>query len=157
LDDLLGLPGRVARRRVDEHGVRVVRDREAMVFELLGKLARLGAEVETEPRKEVRRVPLLFELDPQPPVVLGHGGTIDWCEPRAGGDTGLVSKRSDAVTEQLARIRRDLRGLWTALTTDPKEQARKERTWALLSGALAGASKAASSKAATKIWGRATG
>jgi hypothetical protein len=61
------------------------------------------------------------------------------------------------VAEQVAKVRRDLRDLWTALRHDPKKQARKERAWSLLSGALMAATTMAARQAATKIWTRLTG
>jgi hypothetical protein len=65
--------------------------------------------------------------------------------------------KNDIVTEQLAQIRNDLRDLWVSLTTDPKERARKERAWMLLSGALTAATTMAARQLATKLWMRLTG
>jgi hypothetical protein len=68
-----------------------------------------------------------------------------------------MPSRNEIVAEQLAEIRQDVRKLWTALRTDPKKQARKERAWSLLSGALAAATTIAARQAATKLWTRLTG
>lgn len=65
--------------------------------------------------------------------------------------------KNEVVAEQLAEIRQDLRNLWTALRHDPKKQARKERAWSLLSGALAAATTIAARQIATKLWTRLTG
>jgi hypothetical protein len=65
--------------------------------------------------------------------------------------------KNEVVAEQLAEIRQDLRDLWVALRADPKKQARKERMWSILSGALAAAATMGARQAATKIWTRVTG
>ena len=65
--------------------------------------------------------------------------------------------KNEIVSEQLAEIRQDLRDLWTALRHDPKKQARKERAWSLLSGALMAATTMAARQLTTKIWTRLTG
>jgi hypothetical protein len=65
--------------------------------------------------------------------------------------------KNEIVSEQLAEIRQDLRDLWTALRHDPKKQARKERAWSLLSGALMAATTMAARQVTTKIWTRLTG
>lgn len=68
-----------------------------------------------------------------------------------------MPSKSEVVSEQLAEIRQDLRDLWLALRADPKEQARKERMWAILAGALGAAATIGARSAATKIWTRVTG
>jgi hypothetical protein len=65
--------------------------------------------------------------------------------------------KNDVVAEQLATIRQDLRDLWTALTTDPKKQKRKEQAWSILTGALAAATTVVARQTATKLWTRLTG
>jgi tetratricopeptide (TPR) repeat protein len=50
-----------------------------------------------------------------------------------------VATRNDIVREQLTELKQDLHDLWTALSTDPKKQARKERAWSLLAGVLSAA------------------
>ena len=68
-----------------------------------------------------------------------------------------MQTKGEIVTEHLAKIRQDLDELWRALRTDPKEQARKERAWSLLTAALAAATTAVAHKGATTIWTRLTG
>jgi hypothetical protein len=68
-----------------------------------------------------------------------------------------VPSKNDVVSEQLAEIRQDLRDLWLALRADPKEQARKERMWSILAGALGAAATIGARMLATKIWVRVTG
>ncbi|MBA3718628.1 MAG: DUF4235 domain-containing protein [Actinobacteria bacterium] len=68
-----------------------------------------------------------------------------------------MPKKSDVVEEQLAELRQDLRDLWLALRKDPKKQARKERMWSILAGALGAAATIGARMAATKIWTRLTG
>ena len=109
-----------------------------MVFELLGELARLGAEVEPEAGEEVGGVPFLLELDAHAPVVLSHMGKlpqegVSFGQPGIGGP---MPTKNEVIVKQVAVIRQDLRDLWTALRTDPKEQKRKERMWAILLGVL---------------------
>ena len=65
--------------------------------------------------------------------------------------------KNEIVSEQLAEIRQDLRDLWTAVRTDPKVQARKERAWSLLAGALGAATTIVARQVATKLWTRLTG
>src|SRR6185295_14589041 len=72
------------RRRVEEDGVVVVRDREPLRLELAREETRVGAG---QPGQETART-LLAELDPQAPVVVRHAGTVpppvrDALEPRA--------------------------------------------------------------------------
>jgi hypothetical protein len=68
-----------------------------------------------------------------------------------------MPSKNEVVAEQLAEIRQDLRDLWLALRTDPKEQKRKERMWSLLAGALTAAAAVGARLLATKIWTRLTG
>jgi hypothetical protein len=68
-----------------------------------------------------------------------------------------MPSKNDVVAEQLAELRQDLRDLWTALRADPKKQARKERAWLILAGALGAASTMAARQVATKVWTRVTG
>jgi hypothetical protein len=68
-----------------------------------------------------------------------------------------MPSKNEIVSEQLAEIRQDLRDLWVALSKDPKEQARKQRMWAMLAGALGAAATMGARMAATKIWVRVTG
>ena len=65
--------------------------------------------------------------------------------------------KNEVVAKQLGEIRRDVHKLWVALRTDPKEQARKERMWSLLTAGLAAAAAMGARQAASKLWMRATG
>jgi hypothetical protein len=65
--------------------------------------------------------------------------------------------RTDVVGEQLDELRQDLKQLWTALTSDPKQEARKERAWTMLAGALGAASTMAARRATAKLWAVLTG
>jgi len=68
-----------------------------------------------------------------------------------------MPSRNEVVAEQLAAIRQDLRDLWTALRTDPKKRARKERIWSLLNVGLAAGTTFGARMVATKLWTRLTG
>ena len=68
-----------------------------------------------------------------------------------------MAEKRDVVGEQLGELKQDLRDLWVALSRDPKKQARRERTWMILSGALAAGATMMSRKLTTKIWGVLTG
>jgi len=68
-----------------------------------------------------------------------------------------VAKRTDVVGEQLDELSQDLRNLWYALTTDPKKQARKERAWTILAGAVGVLGTMAARQAASKVWRMLTG
>jgi len=65
--------------------------------------------------------------------------------------------RRDVVVEQLDQLRTDLGALWSALTKDPKKEARKERTWTILMGVLGAAAAMGSRRAATRAWSVLTG
>jgi hypothetical protein len=68
-----------------------------------------------------------------------------------------MPNKQDVVSEQLTELKQDLHDLWVALSRDPKKQARRERTWLILSGALAAGATMMSRKLTTKIWGVLTG
>ena len=68
-----------------------------------------------------------------------------------------MSKRTDLVAEQLHNLAADLEGLWIAATHDPKKEARRERVWAVFSGALAAAATVAARRAVSKVWPILTG
>jgi hypothetical protein len=68
----------------------------------------------------------------------------------------MPSKR-DVVSEQLLEVKQDLRDLWVAVTVDPKKQARKERMWTILAGALGALATMGARRATTKIWAVLTG
>jgi hypothetical protein len=68
-----------------------------------------------------------------------------------------MPSRGEAVSEQLVALGEDLRDLWVALTTDPKKQARKERAWSILTGALTVAGTMAARRGTAKLWSILTG
>jgi hypothetical protein len=68
-----------------------------------------------------------------------------------------MSNKRDAIEEQVAEVWQDLQDLWVTLTVDPKKQARKERAWSMLSGALGAAATMGARRATTKIWDVLTG
>ena len=68
-----------------------------------------------------------------------------------------MPKRRDLVAEQLSELADDLESLWRAATRDPKKEARRERAWTIVSGALAAASTMASRKLLAKLWPILTG
>jgi hypothetical protein len=68
-----------------------------------------------------------------------------------------MPKRRDVIAEQFRELADDLESLWRAATRDPKKEARRERAWTILSGALAAASTMASRKLLAKLWPILTG
>ena len=68
-----------------------------------------------------------------------------------------MATRSDVVGEQLDELAQDLRDLWHALTADPKKQARKERAWTILAGAVGVLGTMVARQAAAKVWRMLTG
>jgi len=65
--------------------------------------------------------------------------------------------RRDVVVEQLDQLRTDFGALVSALTKDPKKEARKERTWTIFVGILGAAAAMGSRRAATRAWNILTG
>jgi hypothetical protein len=68
-----------------------------------------------------------------------------------------MPKRKDVVAEELRTLADDLDRLWRAATHDPKQEARRERVWMIVSGVLSAASTMAARKLAAKIWPILTG
>jgi hypothetical protein len=68
-----------------------------------------------------------------------------------------MPSRSEVVSEQLAQLQENLNELWVALSSDPKKQARKERAWAILAGALTVAATMLARRGTAKLWGILTG
>jgi len=68
-----------------------------------------------------------------------------------------MPKRSEVVGEQLDELKTDLGALWVGLTHDPKKEARKERAWMLLTGALGAVAALGARRLATKAWAVLTG
>jgi len=68
-----------------------------------------------------------------------------------------MATKQGVVSEQLTELKQDLRDLWVALTRDPKQEARKERTWLIFSGILVAGATMMSRKLSAKVWGVLTG
>jgi hypothetical protein len=68
-----------------------------------------------------------------------------------------VPKKREVVAEELSNLTSDLRSLLTTLTTDPQEQARKERRWKLLYGGLSAVAALLARRLASKSWAILTG
>jgi hypothetical protein len=68
-----------------------------------------------------------------------------------------MPNRRDVIAEELSTLADDLERLWKAATHDPKKEARRERMWMLVSGALSAASTMAARKVAAKLWPILTG
>ena len=65
--------------------------------------------------------------------------------------------KNQAITNQLGELKQDLHDLLVTLTSDPKEQQRRERRWTVLYGALSAGATLAARKAAAKAYTRLTG
>src|SRR2546429_9447474 len=68
-----------------------------------------------------------------------------------------MANRRELVVEQLHALADDLEELWKAATRDPAAERRKQRGWALLTGALGAAATIASRRALAKLWPILTG
>jgi hypothetical protein len=68
-----------------------------------------------------------------------------------------MPNRRDVVAEQLSTLADDLENLWHAATRDPKKEARRERAWAIVSGALGVVATMAARKLVAKLWPILTG
>lgn len=68
-----------------------------------------------------------------------------------------MAKRRDVIAEELSTLADDLERLWRAATHDPKKEARRERTWMMVSGVLSVASTMAARRIAAKLWPILTG
>jgi hypothetical protein len=68
-----------------------------------------------------------------------------------------VPTKGAAVTEQIGALGHDLKQLWVAVTADPKKQARKQRTWSVVSGILGAAATMIARRSASRAWAVLTG
>jgi hypothetical protein len=68
-----------------------------------------------------------------------------------------VSEKTEAIGDELHALADSLKQLLVTLTSDPKEQARKERRWRILYGAFSALGAVAARRVAAKAWGVLTG
>ena len=68
-----------------------------------------------------------------------------------------MTTKTEVLAAELAELRDNLKGLATAAVTDPKEQKRKERKWALLYGGLSAVFTLATRRLAARAWTVLTG
>jgi hypothetical protein len=68
-----------------------------------------------------------------------------------------MANKRDVIAEELNSLADDLERLWRAATQDPKKEARRRRTWMIVSGILSAASTMAGRKIAAKVWPILTG
>jgi hypothetical protein len=68
-----------------------------------------------------------------------------------------MPKRREAIADELSTLADDLERLWRAATHDPKKEARRVRTWMMVSGVLSAASTMAARRMAAKLWPILTG
>jgi hypothetical protein len=68
-----------------------------------------------------------------------------------------MSAKKEALAQELNDLAQDLKTLLHTLTSDPKEQARKERRWRILYTALSAVAALGARRVATHAWGILTG
>ena len=68
-----------------------------------------------------------------------------------------MPNRRDVMAEQLHALADDLEALWRAATRDPKQEARRERAWMILSGALSAAATMGARQIVSRVWPILTG
>jgi hypothetical protein len=68
-----------------------------------------------------------------------------------------VPTKGAVVSEQLGELGKDLKHLWVAVTADPKKEARKARTWSVISGIIAAAATMIARRSAARAWSILTG
>src|SRR6476619_7113696 len=68
-----------------------------------------------------------------------------------------MADKNETIASQLGELKQDLHDLLVTLTSDPKEQQRRERRWTVLYGALSAGAALAARKAAAKAYTRLTG
>lgn len=65
--------------------------------------------------------------------------------------------KTEVLAAELNELRDNLKGLATAAVSNPKQQKRKERQWALLYGALSAVFTLATRRIAGRVWTVLTG
>lgn len=68
-----------------------------------------------------------------------------------------MANRRDVVAEQLSALADDLEALWRAATKDPKAEARRERTWKIISAGTAAISTVVARQVLSRVWPILTG
>jgi len=68
-----------------------------------------------------------------------------------------MSDKKEALAQELNDLALDLKTLLHTLTSDPKEQARKERRWRILYAALSAVAALGARRVAAHAWGILTG
>jgi hypothetical protein len=68
-----------------------------------------------------------------------------------------MTTKTEAVREELAQLRDDLKSLAVVIREDPKKRARKERAWKVLYGALSAGFTLAARRVAMRLWWVLTG
>ena len=68
-----------------------------------------------------------------------------------------MASRSEVVSQELEALQENLSNLWVAISADPKKQARKERAWSVLSGALTIGATMLARRGTAKLWDILTG
>jgi hypothetical protein len=68
-----------------------------------------------------------------------------------------MPKKRDLIAEELSTLADDLESLWRAATHDPKKEARRRRTWMIITSILSAGSTLVARRAAAKLWPILTG
>ena len=69
----------------------------------------------------------------------------------------MAPRKRDLATDDLKRLRDDVFALFNTLTKDPKKEARKQRAWGMLFGALSAIFAMAGRQAMNRAWPILTG
>ena len=69
----------------------------------------------------------------------------------------MAPRKRDLATNDLKRLRDDVFALFNTLTKDPKKEARKQRAWGMLFGALSAGFAMAGRQAMNRAWPILTG
>jgi hypothetical protein len=69
----------------------------------------------------------------------------------------MAPRKRDLATDDLKRLRDDVFALFNTLTKDPKKEARKQRAWGMLFGALSAGFAMAGRQAMNRAWPILTG
>src|SRR5207247_7391148 len=112
----------------------------------------------SSPRRHLHHTPPAGPLSRHGRLRLGFGIMRTGSrKPRKRFRRSEMPTRRELVVEQLHALADDLEELWKAATRDPAAERRKQRGWALLTGALGAAATIASRRALAKLWPILTG